>query len=295
MMKRFKEEDLNKYRDDLRSEFSDHYELQQYIDDQNDGEVFHAKTLINNKHINHDFFASAEWINDWMTRIESPSTTPTLLSFLIDQDINRETPVYRAELVETEHVSYTTMRLEAIDQLKRDWNKIPQEYFQRHISATLPNTNYTNTAEMFVGELNSGRIPPLEVLVSIAKCFSLYFEAEGDLTLESVFFGKPIKKKGNYARRRYGDSLYTHFHDLCKRNTILQESLNNIDINYPIPGMEEFAANFLLNTDISNALTDEDINEASEDWDKVDTFLRGYRRWKKRMHYDNDQKIGDKE
>tara|TARA_B110000879_G_C11064574_1_gene468080 strand:+ start:117 stop:1019 length:903 start_codon:yes stop_codon:yes gene_type:complete len=292
MDKKSKEEDLDKYRDHLRSEFSDHYELERLIDDQNDEEVLHANALINNKYITHDFFASAEWINDWMARIESPSTTPTLLSFLIDQNINEETPLFRPKSIETAHISHPSMQLEAIEQLKSDWNKIPQEDFQSHISATLPNTNYTNTAEMFVGELNSGRIPPLEVLVSIAKCFSLYFEAEGDLNLESVFFGKPIKKKGNYARRRYRDSLFANFHDLYKRDTRLRESLNNNDKNHYKLAMEEFSANFLLNTDISNALTDKDINEASEDWDKVDTFLRGYRRWKEKnqVHIDNNKK-----
>lgn len=277
MDEKFKEEDLEKYIDRIRAEFPDHHELEQCIDDQNDEEVLHAITLIKNKSIKPDFFASAKWINDWMARLKSPSTTPTLLSFLFDKDIPEEAPIHRAKSIETEHVSFSSIQLEAIGQLKCNWEKVPQDDFQNHISATLPNRIYTNTAEMFVGELNSGRIPPLEVLVSIAKSFSLYFESEGNLNLESVFFGET-----SYARRRYKNSIYAHFHDLYKLDAGLQESVKSIDIKYSKLSMEYLAADFLYGMDISNALTDIDTEEASKDWDKVDTFLRGYRRWSKK-------------
>ncbi len=44
--------------------------------------------------------------------------------------------------------------------------------------------------------------PPPELLLALAALFRKYMDAGGALTLEEVFFGKPLKNKGTYAARQ---------------------------------------------------------------------------------------------
>jgi hypothetical protein len=48
-----------------------------------------------------------------------------------------------------------------------------------------------------------GFYPPPELMLAISDAFQDYRDAEGKLTLEEVYFGKPKRKGGTYARRKH--------------------------------------------------------------------------------------------
>ncbi len=115
--------------------------------------------------------------------------------------------------------------------------------------------------------------PPPEILWVIAKQFQWYMEKEGDITLEEAFFGKPIKSKGNYAKRMADETklLYEAFHRKLKATpTISQpELLEKICISPPSDNNQNDALRKIY-----------EKNQANENFQ--DSFLRGYRRWKEK-------------
>ena len=68
--------------------------------------------------------------------------------------------------------------------------------------------------------ITCGRYPPPELLMAMRGAFDEYLEAGGDLTLEEVFFGKPKRRAGNYA----------------KRNAKAERDLRGAMHNLPAPG-----------------------------------------------------------
>lgn len=56
--------------------------------------------------------------------------------------------------------------------------------------------------------------PPPEVLLTVAACFNDYLNHAGEKSLEEVFFGKPIKGKGNYAQRKNKELLPSYMANL---------------------------------------------------------------------------------
>lgn len=47
----------------------------------------------------------------------------------------------------------------------------------------------------------AGYYPPPELLLTLVDAWQRYTESTNDLTLEEAFFGKPVPKAGNYAKR----------------------------------------------------------------------------------------------
>lgn len=58
---------------------------------------------------------------------------------------------------------------------------------------------------VFMDSISLGFYPPPEVLLAVYDNFNEYIEAEGAKTLETVFFGRPTKKSGNFAARRHAE------------------------------------------------------------------------------------------
>ena len=54
---------------------------------------------------------------------------------------------------------------------------------------------------VFMDSISLGFYPPPEVLLAVYDNFNEYIEAEGKKDLETVFFGPPRKKLGNFAAR----------------------------------------------------------------------------------------------
>ncbi len=120
--------------------------------------------------------------------------------------------------------------------------------------------NSSDTAlSSFMFCIDSGFYPPPEVLLALESCFKTYFLADGGLELEDVFFGERKKGVGNYAALKARNQLYVDFHFKVTFSHDTNTSL------------EELAESM-----ISNHISDPDID--------IDSFLRGYRRWKNTMN-----------
>lgn len=107
----------------------------------------------------------------------------------------------------------------------------------------------------FLYYINSGFYPPPEVMRAIHDCFELYEQCQGAVELEDVFYGTRVKKRGNHAQRESRGNLFFYFDAV----SVWEAKPSN-------KSLEEIAEDFL---------TEKGINK------DVDSFLRGYRRWKK--------------
>jgi hypothetical protein len=66
-----------------------------------------------------------------------------------------------------------------------------------------------------LSRLAVGLMPSTESMMSMANCFSKYFEENGKLELEEVFFGKTKKGVGNFSARRatrINDDIFVMLH-----------------------------------------------------------------------------------
>lgn len=115
--------------------------------------------------------------------------------------------------------------------------------------------------------------PPPEILWVIARQFRWYMENEGDVTLEEAFFGKPIKGKGVYSKRAADTKtkLYKAFHLKIKVNP---------DASQP-QLLEKFCDTPAINLKPSKETCSQIYFENQKNEIDQDSFLRGYRRWKK--------------
>lgn len=113
--------------------------------------------------------------------------------------------------------------------------------------------------------------PPPEILQVIAHQFDRYMVAGGELTLEEAFFGSQ-NGKGSYAKRKMKENLtYSQFHSIKNR-----PEFENM-------GQYEVLEDVLERPDSKNdSLRYNEFIEAYREHDPdYETFLRGYRRWKK--------------
>jgi hypothetical protein len=117
----------------------------------------------------------------------------------------------------------------------------------------------------FLNLLESGFYPPPEILLALADGFRTYFTAEGHLELEEIFFGKPLRGSGNFSKRKMTGRRYIEFH--------LHSSLDYMKAKRngkKPPTLEKSAENW-INDEVFGLQNEVD----------VDSFLRGYRRWRK--------------
>ncbi len=130
--------------------------------------------------------------------------------------------------------------------------------------------------EVFSYYLELGIIPPPEILLTIHSMFSTYFTHRGALSLDDIFFGKPKRGVGNYAAQsahRLGPYAQFHSHMSMPKAKSSGKS------------MEEHASDFFIEQ--SEWHQKLGLDYSSPD---VDTFLRQYRRWRKRK---SDEKSAD--
>lgn len=130
-----------------------------------------------------------------------------------------------------------------------------------------------NPLEYLDEALEIPRYPPVEVLATISEAFQIYLAARGSLSLEDVFFGPVKKGVGNYSARKARNKIYLDFQMFlqiknvsCFRRDLPKLSIEEVAIDYINGGIE---ALFIDKTDEENEYVD------------PDSFLRGFRRWKK--------------
>jgi hypothetical protein len=273
----FDDEILQSLREEAKNlEEGDRYE---WVESTNQGEVQDAWHLIRNGLQSPNLFSTADWMKEIAARLEDIPNSPTLLSeytyrITVDRGIEWQLPKERLDsnfdIYRTSDESFTS--LEAAWRRAHPDASVPHPVFGlslREMENDIPNLRELTTVEAFINLVSTGRYPTPELMLSLAKSFQLYFEADGELSLEEVFFGKPKQRSGNYARQSLNENRYLLFHD-CVNRELGENSIFNM-----FTSVQELAEKFL-----QSHATHEDFD--SENIVDLDTFLRGYRRWKQR-------------
>jgi hypothetical protein len=117
--------------------------------------------------------------------------------------------------------------------------------------------DYKTPIESFLTYFEFGQYPPPSVMAAIAESFNEYFYQKGSCTLEDCFFGSLTKAIGNNAA-------------ISDRDFKFQYML--VTLNDDTKNMTQIEA------------AEKVITELKIECD-VDTFLRQYRRYKKKMDY----------
>ncbi len=110
----------------------------------------------------------------------------------------------------------------------------------------------------FLDSVSNGLYPPPEIMRTIAACFEYYSNAKGKVSLEHIFFGRETVGGGNESARRAKESLMKGFTFQYQFLLQIRPHLSQIEI----------AKEFL-------------DHRGADDTDP-ESFLRSWRRWKKR-------------
>jgi hypothetical protein len=116
--------------------------------------------------------------------------------------------------------------------------------------------------------VEGGFYPPPEVMIVIGTAIERYLSYKGEKSLDEVFFGEKYQKTKSFAYKKHKKSKYHYFHFFT--------NLENSKKDNPNISFEDQMAQAIESTDpMTMELLgfDPDID--------IDTFLRGYRRWKK--------------
>ncbi|WP_019028763.1 RuvA C-terminal domain-containing protein [Colwellia piezophila] len=222
--------------------------------------------LISKTGIEPNFFNTMDWINNFYERTQDPTTellseTLANLSYIISE--------YRGKDFTTD---IDSVGLEQIDRLEKLYKKIAGR-----IPELLPykeHFRFNNPLELFLNDISCGSYPPPEILMMLAKCFNLYFIAEGKLSLEEVFFGQVVKRSGNYSMRKVSSTNFKEFHYHVIRE---KQCVVNTNIKF---NLEEFTLSYLKSCEESE--TDCPIINVTED--NIESFIVAYYRWKKNFN-----------
>jgi hypothetical protein len=126
--------------------------------------------------------------------------------------------------------------------------------------------------------LDIGLFPPPEILLAIAECFERYFQAEGQLELEEVFFARPRKKRiGNNSAqearyRLYKAFCFSHSLEHLEKSHQLKKTGDDTVAESHQVALEPTAEKFLRERGLLDL--------------EVDSFLRGFYRWRQEFKSD---------
>lgn len=118
----------------------------------------------------------------------------------------------------------------------------------------------------FTYYIELGFYPPPEIMLAVNDCFSVYNMCCGEIELEEAFFGARPKGKGNQAKRSTKGSLFKQFYFHVGFERVKEKNKN-----LPPKSLAKIAEEFWDN---------DFLGESEGDPPDIDSFLRGYRRWK---------------
>ncbi|MDN3638744.1 hypothetical protein QWY82_07990 [Simiduia curdlanivorans] len=211
-----------------------------------------------------DWFNTFDWVKDMMYRLYSDDRTSVTDGLL--RQLGVDFKYY--DVGHSYYDSCSPFDLESLDNIVKEWVRL-RGNFKPDLEAQAMYHQAIDTAltpvESFLNSAKEGSFPEPEILLSVAKCFQLYFLAGGRLTLEDVFFGAVKQKGGNYAARRKKASIFVYFHE---------DRLREIQVANPMPLVEH------VRLFLRNMIDNEEIRFIDDD-----SFVRSYRRWLKRGGY----------
>ena len=219
--------------------------------------------LINKTGIEPNLFNTMDWINNFYDRTQDPTTE--LLSETL-ANLSEIIPEHRGKDFETE---LNSVGLEQIERLEKLYKLVGTRIedllpYEKHFRMDSP-------LELFLNDISYGDYPAPEILMMLAKCFNLYFLAEGELSLEEVFFGKVIKRAGNYSKRKARSTNFKEFHYQVIRE---KQSSQYIAKKF---NLEEFTLSYLKICEENEA----EFPIANVTEDNIESFIVAYYRWKK--------------
>jgi hypothetical protein len=219
--------------------------------------------LISKHGLEPNLFNTMDWINNFYTRTQEPTTE--LLSETL-ADLLEVNPEYVGKDFETALNSVGLEQIERLEQLYKLIGTRMEDLlpYEKHFRMDSP-------LELFLFEISYGSYPPPEIIMMLAKCFNLYFLAEGQLSLEEVFFGKVIKRAGNYSMRKARSTNFKEFHYQVIREKQSSKYIGN-KFN-----LEEFTLSYLKICEENEA----DFPIANVTEDNIESFIVAYYRWKK--------------
>lgn len=245
---------------------SDFDELYWGCNDSNIDEVRWAELLVQDGVVAPNIFNTFLWLENCRARIKSPAKISSLLEYL---EINDHFDLTRRPPEPPLTLDRSWRGVEGLELLASIAKKSGALGLSDHERwGDAPRTN--NPLEIFLRCVRRGHYPAPELLLSVAKAIDLYFMSNGKLSLEDVFFDRPSSaKQGNYSKRSiraFKGVSYLDFHE----ELLLQK--DKFSINGAPSNIESLALNFLQSYrgDEAEGLAEDDL----------DSFLRGYRRWR---------------
>ena len=224
-------------------------------DEANADEVRWVELLIQDGVLPSNIFNSFSWLKNCQERFKAPSKVLPIFNNLEisdDFDLEKHPPLPPYALARE------WRGIDALEGLSR------QPPFPAHECPTEPTLANATPLELFQSHVRRGHTPPPELLFAIAKAFDLYFQAHGKLSLEQVFFDPPLTtKQGNYSKRsikKFKGLSYLDFHEIVDDSKSAKTKIEDLAIKF-----------------IETYVPEENHTVNEED---LDSFLRGYRRWK---------------
>ncbi|MCW8108080.1 hypothetical protein OPS25_06180 [Alteromonas ponticola] len=165
--------------------------------------------------------------------------------------------------------------------LEHSWEVLSNQVYTFNYDHTLHNVLDRESDERLAATpldafnyyIDSGFYPPPEILLWLTDCFMEYFKSGGSKSLEHIFFGREKPSVGNEAARRSSDQLYMTFSGI-----VGLEKLGAKNKGGKSPSQSELAEEFLNGR---YPFGDKEFLEKLSGTD-VETFLRNWRRWKKK-------------
>lgn len=130
-----------------------------------------------------------------------------------------------------------------------------------------PSDNPILSIEYYLG---LGFYPPPELMMILSDSLSLYFNCAGKLSLDEILFGKKHKKTSSFSYNKHQKFKYQffemHLNRINKKDGFSNLSLETRMLKIIEETPSEVLASFGFHPNVD-----------------IDTFLRGYRRWKQNM------------
>lgn len=179
---------------------------------------------------------------------------PKYCSVNTNESANRAREILKASFVHDEYFVYSG--------LEHSWRMLESDY--KVISRE--DHPAGDPLSSFAYYLELGFYPPPEIMVVIGKALENYFTSNGSMSLDDALFGEKHKKTNSLSYKKHKINKYLMFHFFIKKSENSKLSL------------EKILSNIIDEADpITMRILGFDSNI------DMDTFMRGYRRWKKEL------------
>ena len=176
-----------------------------------------------------------------------------------NENADKERELLKASFVHDEYPVYAG--------LEHSWRSLDSSYYDVINREDHPAGDPLSS---FSYNVNIGFYPPPEIMLIFGIAIERYFDSNGNISLDEAFFGEKHQKTKSLAYKKHKKRKYMFF-DFYVRNKQAKNKDSKLSL-------EEHVSNLLEDTHPFTLIA----SGFSPDVD-VDTFLRGYRRWKKEL------------